>query len=91
MKTRNRGKQGFTKKQLARAPDEWIEANDACPRIIDEDIWQRIQKILSDPERAKQLPTPRFYMLRGTQAVSSLHHASLVAGRAADGGGGVAP
>ena len=48
-----------------RSTDEWIEVHDACPRIIDEDTWQGVQNILSDPERAKQLPTPRFYMLRG--------------------------
>ena len=65
VKTRNSGTQGFTNKQIDRAIDEWIEVYDACPRIIDEDTWQRVQDILNDPERTKQLPASRFYMLRG--------------------------
>ena len=65
VRTRNGGTQGFTKKQIARAPEEWIVVNDACPRIVDEEIWQRVQSILHDPERTKHRTSSRFYMLRG--------------------------
>ena len=65
VKTRNVGDRGFTNRQTDRDPGDWIEVVDACPRIIDEDVWLRVQSILNDPERTKQLPTPRFYMLRG--------------------------
>ena len=65
VKTRNGSIRGFTNKQVNRPADEWIEVLDACPRIIEEETWQRVQSILNDPERTKQRPTPRFYMLRG--------------------------
>jgi hypothetical protein len=50
---------------VQRPNEEWIGIEGACPRIIAEDVWQRAQSILNDPERIKQIPTPRFYMLRG--------------------------
>ena len=65
VKTRNGGVRGFTNKQVGRPADEWIEVSDACPRIIEEDTWQRVQDILSDPDRTKHLPTPQSYILRG--------------------------
>ena len=65
VKTRSGGKRGFTNRQIDRDAEDWIEVVDACPRIIDEDVWHRVQNILNDPERTKQLPTTRFYMLRG--------------------------
>ena len=65
VKTRSGGKRGFTNRQIDRDAEDRIEVVDACPRIIDEDMWHRVQNILNDPERTKQLPTTRFYMLRG--------------------------
>jgi len=50
---------------VTRPTEEWIVVSEACPRIIDEDTWQRVQDIINDPERTKHLPTPQVYMLRG--------------------------
>ena len=52
-------------KVVLRPREDWIEVAGACPRIVEENLWQRVQEILNDPERTKQRPTPRFYILRG--------------------------
>jgi site-specific DNA recombinase len=49
-----------------RAEDEWIEIRAASPRLVDEELWQRVQVILADPERVARRPKPRYsYPLRG--------------------------
>ena len=65
VKVRKSNGNGFTRKQVTRPTEEWIVVSEACPRIIDEDTWQRVQDIINDPERTKHLPTPQVYMLRG--------------------------
>ena len=65
VKTRSGGVRGFTNKQIDRPVDECIEISDACPRIIEEDTWQQVQDVLSDPERTNHLPTLQLYILRG--------------------------
>ena len=50
---------------VQRPEEEWICIDGACPRIVAEDVWQRVQAILGDPERTKQITTPRFYLLKG--------------------------
>ena len=42
-----------------------MEVNGSTPRIIDQETWERVQRILNDPERTRRQPTPRFYPLRG--------------------------
>ena len=45
---------------------EQIEIPGATPAIIDDDLWDRAQEVLNDPERTNRRPTPkREYMLRG--------------------------
>ena len=65
VKVRKSNGNGFTRRQVTRPTEEWIVVSEACPRIIDEDTWQRVQDIINDPERTKHLPTPQVYMLRG--------------------------
>ena len=51
---------------VERPEEERIEIPDATPAIIDEDVWERVQAILNDPERTKRRSTPkRDYLLRG--------------------------
>ena len=37
----------------------------ACPRIVEEPLWDRVQVIINDPERIRRRPTARFYLLKG--------------------------
>ena len=46
-------------------PENRILVEDACPRIIDEQLWDRVQGIINDPERIRRRPTARFYLLKG--------------------------
>ncbi len=48
---------------LQRPEDEWIEIDGATPRIIDQQLWQRVQDILEDPERIRRKPEGRYYAL----------------------------
>lgn len=46
--------------------EDWIEIPDATPAIIELPLWERVQQILADPERAKRRPVARrHYLLRG--------------------------
>ena len=48
---------------LQRPEDEWIEIDGATPRIIEQQLWQRVQDILEDPERIRRKPEGRYYSL----------------------------
>ena len=50
---------------VERPASEWIEIEGACPRIVDNGIWERVKRIIDDPERSRRRPTERFYPLRG--------------------------
>ena len=51
---------------VVRPEGEHIEIPGATPPIIDDELWQRVQAILNDPERTKLRSTPnREYLLRG--------------------------
>jgi site-specific DNA recombinase len=60
------GSTGRTKTQVIQQADtEWIEVKGASPRIVEDDIWRRVQVVLNDPERAQKGKSGRFYPLRG--------------------------
>lgn len=59
------GGQGSRRRDVQQSPEQWIVIDGACPRIIDEALWQRVQDILKDPERVPHRRTMRFYPLRG--------------------------
>lgn len=60
---------GVTGRQRSRVEtrpqEEWIEVNGLSPRIVPQNVWERVQQILQDPERINRRPTPRFYVLTG--------------------------
>jgi site-specific DNA recombinase len=62
-----RGKDGkMHRKQVDRPTEDHIEIVGASPQIVDEALWQRVQQIMTDPERIRKSPTPaRTYELRG--------------------------
>lgn len=49
---------------VERPQDEWIEIPGATPRIVDQEIWDRVSTIIADPERTRQRPASRNYLLR---------------------------
>ena len=62
----SRGPGGKKRRRAVDRPEEeWVEIPGASPRIIDDVVWERVQKILNDPERRKRRRTPRPYPLRG--------------------------
>src|SRR5215212_10129061 len=65
--TKVRGKDGkMHRKAVTRPAEEWVEIPGASPRIVDEALWQRVQRIINDPERIARRPKPRHtYPLRG--------------------------
>lgn len=52
-----------TRRVVERPPEAWIEVPDASPRIIDQQLWERVQQIITDPERPRRRPQGRFYLL----------------------------
>ncbi len=57
--TKARGKDGrMHRKQVERTVEDHVEIVGASPQIVDETLWQRVQAILTDPERARKSPTP---------------------------------
>ena len=50
---------------VARPAEEWIEIPGASPRIVDEEVWQRVQEILADAERKPKHTKIRIYPMRG--------------------------
>ena len=61
-----------------RTRSEQIEIPGATPPIIGDDLWQRVQAILNDPERTKLRSTPnRQYMLRGRLRCGVCHSAMV--------------
>ncbi len=52
------------RRRTDRPESDWIEIEGACPRIIDDALWARVQAILADPARIARRPTPTFYLLR---------------------------
>ena len=63
--SRNGGTGKRRRRAVQRPQEEWVPVEGASPRIVDEALWQRVQQILADPERAARRPTPRCYALRG--------------------------
>ena len=66
-RVRVRGAGGRRRTRVVVRPEgEHIEIPGATPPIIDDELWQRVQAILNDPERTKLRSTPnREYLLRG--------------------------
>lgn len=64
---KTRGRDGkMHRKQIERPAEDQVEIVGASPQIVDEALWQRVQQILTDPERIRKSPTPsRTYELRG--------------------------
>src|SRR4051794_25688779 len=62
-----RGRDGrMHRKQVDRPVEDQVEIVGASPQIVDETLWQRVQQILTDPERIRKSATPsRTYELRG--------------------------
>ena len=57
---------GPAKYTVEKRPEaDWILVSGSTPRIISDTLWQRVQEVLHDPDRAKRRPTPRYYPLRG--------------------------
>lgn len=52
-------------KVIERPSDDRIAVEGCTPRIVDEDLWQRVQDILNDPERTRRQRTHGSYPLRG--------------------------
>ena len=54
------------RKQVERPTEDHVENIGASPQIVDGVLWQRVQDILTDPERTRRSPTlARTYELRG--------------------------
>jgi site-specific DNA recombinase len=62
-----RGKDGrMHRKQVERPAEDHVEIVGASPRIVDEALWRRVQRNVTDAERTRRAPTPaRTYELRG--------------------------
>jgi site-specific DNA recombinase len=62
-----RGRDGkLHRKQVERPAEDRVEIVGASPQIVEEALWQRVQQILTDPERIRKSSTPaRTYELRG--------------------------
>lgn len=64
--TRRSGTDGKRRRRpVARPAEEWIEIPGASPRIVDEELWQRVQEILADSERKPKHTKIRIYPMRG--------------------------
>ncbi len=50
---------------------------DASPRIVEQDLWERVQRIIADPERIRRRPQGRFYLL-STRARCALCGSAMV-------------
>jgi site-specific DNA recombinase len=63
----SRGLDGKRRRRYVERPsEEWVEIDDASPRIIDDALWGRIQAIFDDPGRIARNCTARYaYPLRG--------------------------
>ena len=48
---------------VERPAEDWIEVEGATPRIISQQLWERVQTIIHDPERLRRRPEGRFYAL----------------------------
>ena len=65
VKVRNSNGHGPKSRVVDQPSEDWITIEGSTPRIIEDALWQRVQKILNDPERTRRRPTTRFYPLRG--------------------------
>lgn len=43
--------------------ERWVTVCGASPRIVDDDLWERVKGIINDPERVRRRPVGRFYPL----------------------------
>ncbi len=60
------GRRGARRRRdVLQPPEQWIAIEGACPRLIDEALWNRVQQLMTEPGRAAQRPAARFYVLRG--------------------------
>jgi len=65
LKLRRVNGQGPISKVVDQPQKEWVLVKGSTPRIINEELWQRVQEILNDPERTRLRSTSRHYALRG--------------------------
>jgi site-specific DNA recombinase len=63
--TRSQGDGKRRRKAVERPAEDWVEIEGASPRVVDEQAWERVQAILTDPERVARRPAARAYVLRG--------------------------
>lgn len=76
-RTRRTKMRGRPSRVTERDPADWIEIDGVSPRIIDEELWNRVQEILDDPERLRRRPEGRAYLLGG-RARCSICGSSMV-------------
>ena len=48
---------------VQRPEEEWIQVEGATPRIIDDQLWARVQEIIHDLQRIRRRPAGRLYAL----------------------------
>jgi site-specific DNA recombinase len=65
IKTRNGNGRTPKSRVVIRPEEDWIPVDGSTPEIVDRATWERVQRILQDPERIRHQPTPRIYPLRG--------------------------
>jgi site-specific DNA recombinase len=65
--TKVRGRDGKLHQKITKRPEaEQVEIPGASPRIIGDDLWQRVQQVMNDPERIARRPKLQHaYALRG--------------------------
>jgi site-specific DNA recombinase len=66
-----------SRRRVARPAEDWIEIPDASPRVVDQQVWERVQLIIADPERLRRRPQGRFYLL-STRARCALCGSAMV-------------
>lgn len=64
-RTRRTKTRGRPSRVVERPSDEWIQIDGASPRIVDDELWQRVHQLLDDPERLRRRPEGRRYPLGG--------------------------
>lgn len=61
-----RGQGGKRRSEIVLRPlEDRINIEGASPRIVDQALWDRVQEIITDPERTKVRPQTNHYELRG--------------------------
>jgi site-specific DNA recombinase len=55
----------LSKRHVQRPIEDQIQVEGASPRIVEEELWRRVQKILAEPERSYRRACSQPYPLRG--------------------------